>query len=745
MTTTAAAAAAAASNRSAEKPSRFGGQLGRFRLNPTVSTNLPPTAPPPPSLSTATSIPSSSVSPGSSSSVHQLESATPASSTLLTNNSAVLGKRPLSPQSPEGGDRDGANSKTKRVSTACEFCRKRKKKCDFRYPNCTACTRAGVVCTVLTLGQSVAHQPVPRDQIENLEKRVEWLEQLLRSQTGLDVTNKPTGSQTIIEDGQSQSKQQQLEPQPQQQPQLQEEQPVETDEWFQVPALLGQPRAGPGLVAHDDAVDVVNSPMSRPSSLPPLENGQLPNISEIFRDKLENRRHIVPRPTSSIIPSVRLLPSWEEAERLVGSYFEGIGTQYPFLHKIEFMRGMRRIYQSQPVTPEMQNSYHITMATALLTTTNDITEATSFYGAARQTLMPTLQNEDRVSLQALLSLALYSLSTPSGPSIWHVLGTAMRLATSLGLHKARPPTTTSTKNMVEYEMGKRAFWSLYNLDRLISVTLSRPLGISDEDIIVDIPREFDENWMEAPGNCPMSISIQVVRLRRIFSRIYGCLYNPHADPNSPNVIHIINEFRQELDSWRISAPVIESCMHYSTNYYDFLYNSALSLLYRPSTLNPYPDANCLSGCGDSSVLLVQSYSRNYAAGKIKWLWITLCHVYSAGVTILWCLEQNIRSLRQGNDLVWNNPQAYDSLDTIQVLLDEFRQKRQGADRLTSQFKVQTQQVLNRMAQVTMEQQQQLYEQIPANLMTPADPLMIVNPMFYNYNWLGQEVASFYGL
>jgi hypothetical protein len=530
MTTTAAAAAAANSNRSADKPSNFRGQLGRFRLNPTVSTNLPPTAPPPPSLSTAASVLSSSVSPGSSSSAHQLESTTPGNSTLLANNSAVLGKRPLSPQSPEGGDRDGSGSKSKRVSTACEFCRKRKKKCDFRYPNCTACTRAGVVCTVLTLGQSVAHQPVPRDQIENLEKRVEWLEQLLRSQAGVDVTNKPTGAYNVIEEGQSQRHQQQQHQQPEPQPQLQpqpkqeeqEEKLVDTDEWFQVPTLLGQPRAGPGLVAHDEALDVASSPMSRPSSLPPLEGGQLPNISEIFRDKLENRRNIVPRPATSIIPRVRLLSTWEEAERLVGSYFEGVGTQYPFLHKIEFMRGMRRIYQSQPVSPEMQNSYHITMATALLTTTNDITQATAFYGAARQTLPPTLQNEDRVSLQALLSLALYSLSTPSGPSIWHVLGTAMRLTTSLGLHKARPPTNMTTKNIVEYEMGKRAFWSLYNLDRLISVTLSRPLGISDEDIVVDVPRELDENWMEAPGNCSMSISIQVVRLRRIFSRIYGC-------------------------------------------------------------------------------------------------------------------------------------------------------------------------------------------------------------------------------
>ncbi|KAH8703121.1 putative C6 transcription factor [Talaromyces proteolyticus] len=740
-------AGAAASGRAAEKASNFRGQLGRFRLNPTVAvssslTNTSQVVPPP-----AQSVPSSSVSPGSSSSIQHVENAVPASSALSTTSS-IYGKRPLSPQSPEAGDRDGHGSKTKRVSTACEFCRKRKKKCDFRYPNCSACTRAGVVCTVLTLGQSVAHQPVPRDQIENLQKRVEWLEQTLRSRTGLDLSNKPTGANVAIEEGQDQQQQPPPPPPPPpQQHQEEQEQQQDPDQWFHVPTLLAQPRAGPGLSAQNDAVDVVNSPMSRPSSLPSLDGGQLPNISEIFRDKLENRRSSVPRPTSSAIPSVRRLSSWEEAERLVGQYFEGVGTQYPFLHKVEFMRGMRRIYSNQPVSPQVQNSYHMTIATALLTTTNDITQATAFYGAARQTLTPTLQNEDRVSLQALLSLALYSLSTPSGPSIWHVLGTAMRLATSLGLHKARPPPNVSTKDIREHEMDKRAFWSLYNLDRLISVTLSRPLGISDEDIVVDIPRELDDNWMDAPRNCSMSISVQVVQLRRIFSRIYRCFYNPHADPNVPNVLHLIEDFRQELDAWRSYAPIIESCVHYSTNYYDFLYNSALTLLYRPSILNPYPNHDCIVSCGNASILIIQSYSRSYSIGKIKWLWITLCHVYSAGVTILWCLEQNIRSLRQGNSVIWDNTQGYDSLDTVQVLLDEFRQKRQGADRLISQFKAQTQQVLNRMAEVTMEQQQQhqIFDQIPTNLMTPTDPMMMVNPLFYNYHWLGQEVASFYGL
>jgi hypothetical protein len=91
----------------------------------------------------------------------------------------------------------------------------------------------------------------------------------------------------------------------------------------------------------------------------------------------------------------------------------------------------------------------------------------------------------------------------------------MRLSISMGLHKARSYATVA-----EEETAKRVFWSLYNLDRLIASTLGRPLGIADEDISVSLPRELNDDGTEAPGASAMTIPLQVMRLRQIFSRIY---------------------------------------------------------------------------------------------------------------------------------------------------------------------------------------------------------------------------------
>lgn len=387
-------------------------------------------------------------------------------------------QRPPPSQSP--------TARSKRVATACDFCRKRKKKCDFRYPNCSACSRLGVRCTVSPPSHHVASASVPRDQLENLQKRVQWLEQIVKRKTGIAVSELPTGS---ILDGQE-----------------------ETDSWHQVPLLI----------AHGDAtVSMTDSVSSTSTMTPALEmkapgiGSELPNVGEIFRDQLEHRQLSVSRMESSSVSHALRLSSLEEAERVANQYFDHLGYQYPFLHRSNFMTRLKHIYAGNRPSAEVHYSYHITMAIALQMGSADEAQSTEFYRLSQRSLSHVLLNEDLSAICALLSLALYTLFAAAGPSVWHILGTAIRLATSLGLHKSPP-----SSSLVEEEMAKRVFWSLYNLDRLIAATLGRPLGISDEDISVDLPRELNDDWVEAPGASSMTIPLQVIKLRRIFSQIY---------------------------------------------------------------------------------------------------------------------------------------------------------------------------------------------------------------------------------
>ena len=502
----------------------FRDQLGKFRLD-NIASSLPRTVPP--SLADQQPLPDlvhgSLVVPDSA----VPTTATGTGTTTTTDNNtthhpANTTTLDLNPSSSHAISVPVSSvARSKRVSTACDFCRKRKKKCDFRYPNCSACTRAGVRCTIPPPGPQVASASVPRDQLENLQKRVQWLEEIVRRKTGVTAAELATGSSVVDDEG-------------------------DPDWWYQVPAMVatgnttrpvtagpleasptGNSSSGGGAAAAaaggggaGAGAGAGGSATGSSSKGPPGSDAHLgtdlPNVGEIFRDQLEHRRPSVARPVSSS-PRVLKLASLEEAEKVAGTYFDGIGYQYPFLHRLEFLSQLRRIYSGEVPSAEMHYCYHITMAIALLIKSADDTQTAEFYRASQETLPLALQNEDLPAVRALLSLALYTMFATTGPSVWHVLGTTMRLATSLGLHKAR---RSAALNVVEDEMSKRAFWSLYNLDRLIAVTLGRPLGLADDDITVELPREFNDDWTEAPGSSSTTIPLQVVKLRRIFSRIY---------------------------------------------------------------------------------------------------------------------------------------------------------------------------------------------------------------------------------
>ncbi|KAJ5215373.1 uncharacterized protein N7498_001780 [Penicillium cinerascens] len=652
---------------------------------------------------------------------------------------------------------DGAStpsSRSKRVSTACDFCRKRKKKCDFRYPNCTACTRAGVRCTIPPPGPQVANASVPRDQLENLQKRVRWLEEVVRRKSGIAVAEMSTGTPV---DGEG-----------------------DPDWWYQVPAMVATGGNRPSTAS-------MPSPGSGGSSVTAGPAGsesstgvgtELPNVGEIFRDQLEHRRPSVARPASA--PRVLRLSSLEEAERIAGQYFDSMGYQYPFMSRPEFMGHLRHIYTGGVPSPEVHNAYHIILAISLLIGSADASQAAEFYHASQETLPLALQNEDLAAVRALLGLALYTMFATAGPSIWHVLGATMRLSISMGLHKARSYATVA-----EEETSKRVFWSLYNLDRLIASTLGRPLGIADEDISVGLPRELNDDGTEAPGASAMTIPLQVMRLRQIFSRIYRYLYSNLPRPSPQEVATMLGQFRHEVDDWRMTAPVYPSALLYSTSYYDYLYYTTLLLMYRPSPRNPTPDVTSIVSCGDSSIQVIRSYWDSYSVGKLKWIWLTLSQVYFAGITILWCLEQNARSLRESRPAPWHPEEQMMRRGTqaVVVLLEEFGKRHPGVDRLAETFRHQSTMIFSQMAYQQQQierqdQRQQRQPQQPQPLIPPQSSITLAPPpqppvplapvlddvllvdgsgavpmidpqmaeqLFYSYNWFQEEMASYYTL
>ncbi|KAK9472964.1 fungal-specific transcription factor domain-containing protein [Dipodascopsis tothii] len=71
---------------------------------------------------------------------------------------------------------------------------------------------------------------------------------------------------------------------------------------------------------------------------------------------------------------------------------------------------------------------------------------------------------------------------------WAVLGSAVKAAQSLGLHK-EPAAAKEGRIDEKREIRRRVFWALYNYDRFSAMSYGRPMGFNDEDCDVGFPSD----------------------------------------------------------------------------------------------------------------------------------------------------------------------------------------------------------------------------------------------------------------
>lgn len=98
--------------------------------------------------------------------------------------------------------------------------------------------------------------------------------------------------------------------------------------------------------------------------------------------------------------------------------------------------------------------------------------AESYYEHTLGLLPHILPVKDLVSLQIVLLILKFSLANPKKPIVWHLLGYALRLSATLGLHRSdeldQPAQITAAVNL-----RRRLFWAVYSIDRAVGNTLGR--------------------------------------------------------------------------------------------------------------------------------------------------------------------------------------------------------------------------------------------------------------------------------
>ncbi|KAJ5138225.1 uncharacterized protein N7515_003073 [Penicillium bovifimosum] len=226
------------------------------------------------------------------------------------------------------------------------------------------------------------------------------------------------------------------------------------------------------------------------------------------------------RPISGALPQ---LPPFEFAKRLFWVQYAYIGTIFSLIQPLEFEDRLDLVYH-QPLDFSHRESCLVYCQTLLVIAFGLMYSVNQWSGeegppgfqyfkyALR--FLPDIHEEGSIFfVEVLCYVAYYMQNLNRRDAAFLYIGLALRMAISLGLHQevSDPSISEAARNR-----RRRAWWSVYSLDRLLSVKSGNPITIDDADIGITWPTAVDGSTFDP---WPSTVLTHYTQLSRILGRI----------------------------------------------------------------------------------------------------------------------------------------------------------------------------------------------------------------------------------
>lgn len=261
-----------------------------------------------------------------------------------------------------------------------------------------------------------------------------------------------------------------------------------------------------------------------------------------------------------------LLPAPVETRELVELYFSTIHIAYPFIPQSPFMANLAREGGIPNNATDLAILYAICAIGSYYTSfpgrdTVSQTRHECYFQRAMALTAATSGHHSIQQVTLLLVQCFYLLAVSKTDSCWTTLGQAVRIAQSIGLHVESP--SPKSRSAIELERRRRTWYSIYVLDRLLSLQLGRPPAIHDQDCSVALPSRRADNeidWtsdaMDPPEESP-SVGDYFIAVID-FSQIVGCvlrdIYGPVHSRPTPEMILSTQNLDRRLVEWKLGLP-----------------------------------------------------------------------------------------------------------------------------------------------------------------------------------------------
>ena len=282
-----------------------------------------------------------------------------------------------------------------------------------------------------------------------------------------------------------------------------------------------------------------------------------------------------------------ILPPKPIAIQFIKSTWENCCVLFRFYHRPSFIKQLDLLYETDPenYTHEQMQflplCYAVMAVGALFTKTvnqlysdeqspNNNDASTKFlhdegykYFIAARKLIDITNARDLNSIQTILLLFIFLQCSARLSTSYSYIGVAMRSALREGLHRKLELDPSKKKlNFIEIEMRKRLFYTIYKMDIYINTMLGLPRTISPRDFDQELPLELSDDYITEDAVYPdeqgdvlssSGIANQHTKIIMILDQIMAELY-PIKKTNNLISHQMVTNLELKLRQWLDQLP-----------------------------------------------------------------------------------------------------------------------------------------------------------------------------------------------
>ncbi|RPD69776.1 hypothetical protein L226DRAFT_264291 [Lentinus tigrinus ALCF2SS1-7] len=482
-------------------------------------------------------------------------------------------------------------AKKRKLQRACDYCRRKKSKCDGpeMLDNCCSnCKARRIECTY----KEPHRGNYPNSYVKNLESRLQRMEKLMdkicpdadfsgeldehasnRGSTSRTLGSTGSRASTSRHEGRSPLNSLPVTPQMPQSPddgdlsdndEAEDQGLIESLRKLSIsPEQYRYHGKSSGLVLIRTAVELRNQQLGYSGQVEPQE-------------RLAYTSPWLNTPSQETMPVFDDFPPDDLLDTLVELFFRKVNDLIPLLHEPMFKNDIKRGlhlreggFGAVVLLVCACGARYTSDPRVLLDGTDDWRSAGwKWFHAVESRRKLSLAPAQLYDLQICALMGNFLQGTRAPQTGWTVIGSGLRMAVDVGAHRKK---MYNTKFTIEDELWRRAFWMLVVMEWLNAYGLGRPIFMHDEDIDVALPTEIDdEYWTSSvtdepprqPEGKPSRVSLFVVliRLTRILASAMRTVYSINglkpqlSQGDSQWEQRTVTELDSSLNNWLDSLP-----------------------------------------------------------------------------------------------------------------------------------------------------------------------------------------------